>query len=140
MDKPIRWAMYQGQYYIVTASTATHVLIRHHLHSGDFSEFVDIAPNGLPIMVSALKWAPKADVILIRQNVSPLPPAPLAGDGLQVGSRCQWGTSLAAWAICSINGDTATIRQCSGWAMAIPFEAPLSELKQIDERYVGVAA
>jgi len=141
MDKPIQWALHSsGQTYQVTASTSTHYLLRHYLHTGGAAEFVNVALNGLPIMVPALKWAPKAECFLERHQTPALPPAPLAGDGLQVGSRCQWGTSLGLWAITAINGDTATIHQTSGWAMATPFTAPLSELKRISDHYVGVAA
>jgi hypothetical protein len=55
----------------------------------------------------------------------------LARAGLQVGSRVSWGTSLGQWAIVAIDGDTATIRQTSGYAAAMPFEATLNELKAL---------
>ena len=132
MTQPIQWALHtSGQTYQVTASTSTHYLLRHYLHTGGAAEFVNVALKGLPIMVPALKWAPKSECFLEPNHTPALPPAPPTGDGLQIGSRVEWGTSLAVWAICSISGDTAQIRQCSGWAMAVPFEAPLSELSKI---------
>jgi hypothetical protein len=132
MGKPIQWALHaSGQTYQVTASTSTHYLLRHYLHTGGAAEFVNVSLDKAPLLVPALKWAPKAECFLERHNTPALPPAPTTGDGLQIGSRVQWGTSLAVWAICSISGDTAQIRQTSGWAMAVPFEAPLSELSKI---------
>jgi hypothetical protein len=128
-SKPLQWAMHQGQYYIVTAASPTHLLIRHHGYHG--GEFTNIALNGQPITVPALKWAERADVLMIRDSTPALPPAPTDSDRLEIGTRCTWGTSLGLWAITAINGELATIHHCSGWAMATPFTAPLSELTNI---------
>jgi len=132
MTQPMQWALHtSGQTYQVTASTSTHYLLRHYLHTGGAAEFVNVALNGLPIMVPAVKWAPKAECFIERRNTPTQPQAPTDSNRLEIGSRCLWGTSLAVWAICSVNGDTAQIRQVSGWAMATPFTAPLSELSKI---------
>ena len=48
-----------------------------------------------------------------------------------VGSRVKWGTSLAEWTVIALDGSEAKIRQTSGWAMAIVFDAPVAELRSL---------
>jgi hypothetical protein len=124
--KQTTWANHQGQVYQVLDSNATHVLILHPSATGE--GYINVALNGPPVMVPGMTWAPKqACHFYPEEPIDALPPIPFT-EGLQVGTRCRWGTSLGEWAVVALNGDIAKIRQVSGWAAALTFDAPVSEL------------
>lgn len=80
------------------------------------------------MLIPTLLWVQDSEVqFLPGVEIQALPAIPFEG-GLKVGSRCKWGTSLAEWAVLSIAGAMAKVRQCSGWAEAIIWDAPISEL------------
>ena len=80
-----------------------------------------------PLLMPSWVWVKRHQVDLLPQEYGPVLPAP--ADGLQVGGRCRWGSSLAEWVITAIDGGMTTIHQLSGYAAAVPFSAPLSELR-----------
>ena len=128
-DAP-RYARYQGQLYLVHSEQGDRINLLHPDYTG--GDWVPVyLTMGAPIVHRAKVTLNRKDCDFLKtEPVEPLPPIPLTS-GLQVGSRVKWGTSLGEWAIASINGDMATIRQCSGWAMGVKFEAAISELKKI---------
>jgi hypothetical protein len=129
MTKPknFTWANHQGQVYQVLDTNAIHVLILHPRATGVGS--VNVALNGRPVLVPGLCWAAKEQCHFYPvEHVEALPPIPYSG-GLQVGTRCRWGTSLGEWAVLAISGNMAKVRQVTGWAEAIIHDAPVAELR-----------
>jgi hypothetical protein len=136
--RQVTWANHQGQVYQVLDSNATHALILHPSSTG--IGMVNVALNGPPVMVPGMVWAAKEQCHFYPEpRLEPLPPIPFSG-GLQVGSRVRWGTSLGEWSVVALVGRNATIRQVSGWAQAIPFDAPVDELRLLDGGVIERAA
>lgn len=126
----MNYCRYQAHIYQVGQRQAGRVLIRFpgYLHD----EWANVSPaQGEPMLIPTLLWVKDSEVqFLPGVKVQPLPPI-LASDVIEVGSRCKWGTSLATWAVLTIDGTVAQIRQVSGWAEAIVFDAPVAELRPL---------
>lgn len=133
LEQPPRYARYQGQLYLVESESGDRITLRHHEASG--GDWVAVyLTMGAPMVHKSLVTLNRRDCDFLKtEAIQPPPPIPLT-DGLQVGSRVKWGTSLAEWAIVALSGDTATIRQTSGWAMGVSFEAPVTELSQVSKK------
>ena len=128
-----RWAYHQSHIYQVVSSNNSHAILLHP-SAAPGQDWVNIAPNGRPALIPALVRVALAQLDLCRGEpaIAPLPAEPSL-PGLQVGSRCEWGTSLAEWVVLSITGDTAKIRQVKGYAQAMVFDAPVAELNLLNQ-------
>ncbi|PZO47083.1 MAG: hypothetical protein DCF15_19515 [Phormidesmis priestleyi] len=126
----MNYCRYRAHIYQVEQRQADKALIRlpGYLHA----EWANVSPaQGEPILIPTLLWVKASEVqFLPGVNVQALPPIPVS-EAIEVGSRCKWGTSLAEWAVLAIEGATAQIRQVSGWAEAIVFDAPITELRPL---------
>ena len=133
LEQPPRYARYQAQLYLIESEAGDRITLRHPEASG--GDWVAVyLTMGAPMVHKAKVTLNRKDCDFLKtEPIQPLPPIPLTS-GLQVGSRVKWGTSLGEWAITALDGDSATIRQCSGWAMAIPFDAPITELRPAEVR------
>lgn len=124
------YCRYRAHIYQVDQRQSGRTLIRFpgYLHA----EWANVSPaQGEPMLIPTLLWVKDSEVqFLPGVKVQPLPPI-AASDVIEVGSRCRWGTSLAEWAVLAIEGATAQIRQCSGWAEAIVFDTPIAELRPL---------
>ena len=130
IEQPPRYARYQGQLYLVESEQGDRITLRHPDYVG--GDWIALYLTvGQPLIIPSTVRLHRKDCDFLKtEPVEPLPSIPLTS-GLQIGSRVRWGTSLAEWAIVALSGDTATIRQTSGWAMGIPFDAPVSELRSV---------
>lgn len=128
-----RWAYYQSHIYQVTSSGVSHAVLLHP-QAAPGQTWVNIAPNGRPTLIPALVRVALAQLDLCKGEpaIAPLPAEP-STPGLQVGSRCAWGTSFAEWVVLSLVGDTAKVRQMKGYAQAMVLDAPVSELKLLNQ-------
>lgn len=131
MTREFKWCYYGATIYQCWEKQGNRALITF---PGYFSEgWVNVALNGTPATIPTMLGAPLSQLhFLAEPACEPLPPIPLTG-GLQVGSRCKWNTSLAEWAVLSLTDGVAKIRQTSGSYKAVPFDAPLTELRLIGE-------
>lgn len=129
----MNYCRYRAHIYQVDQRQADRALIRFpgYLHA----QWANVSPaQGEPMLIPTLLWVKASEVqFLPGVEVKPLPPIPFAS-GLQVGSRCRWGTSLGEWAVLTIEGPTAQIRQVSGWAEAVAVDAPIAELALLSDR------
>lgn len=136
MTKKFQWCLYDSRWYQCWQRSADHALITY---PGYYSEgWVNVSPAaGFPLLIPAMAWVPLTQIQIFPSESAPaLPPIPFTS-GLQVGSRVRWGTSLAEWAVVTLDGDTALIRQVSGWASAVPFDAPVAELRLLSKTDVA---
>ncbi len=126
------YARHDGQIYMIIGGDSSHVTLMHPNAVG--AGVVNVALNGPPALIPGMLTIERSKADFFKDEpVVPMPPIPFTA-GLQVGSRCRWGTSLAEWVVLSIAGDTAKIRQCSGWNQAMIFDAPVSELIVLSDR------
>ena len=126
MNNDFEWCYYQARIYQVLQLTPNQALILYPGATGPGA--FNVAPNGPALLINGMLWVDRS---LLQLMPSPTPerlPAIPTTPGLQVGSRCQWGTSLAEWAVLSIDGNIAKVRQVSGYAKAIVWDAPVGEL------------
>ena len=136
--KQTTWARYRGQYYVILDANREQALIQHPNATGPYD--VNVGSATMPIMVLGMGWVNRSLLDIMRESpIAPLPPIPMQG-GLQVGARCRWGSSLAEWSIIAIADEVAKIRQVSGWAEAIEFDAPVSELLLLRSESEGLRA
>lgn len=132
MTKNFRWCLYDARWYQCWQETADHALLTYPNY---FQEgWVNVSPAaGIPLLMPTMLWAPLSQVQFFSEpKPKALPPIPFTS-GLQIGSRVRWGTSLGEWAIVALDGDSAQIRQVSGWAQAVPFDAPVGELRLLGQ-------
>lgn len=64
--------------------------------------------------------------LLRKMGSTDLESAPIQGGGL-----VKWGTRLGDWIIESIAGDVAKVRQATGYASRLLWDAPLAELREV---------
>lgn len=133
LEQSPRYARYQGQLYLVESEAGDLITLRHPDYIG--GDWVAVyLTAGAPIIHSARVTLHRRDCDFLKtEAVQPLPPIPITS-GLQVGSRVRWGTSLAEWAVLSITDEQAQIRQVAGWAEALVWDAPISELVSLSDR------
>ncbi len=126
----MNYCRYQAHIYQVEQRQTGRALIR--LPGWLHAEWANVSPaQGEPMLIPTLLWVKDSEVqFLPGVKVQPLPPIPASGV-IEVGSRCTWGTSLATWAVLTIDGTVAKIRQDSGWAEAIVFDAPIAGLRPL---------
>jgi len=134
-----RWAYYQSHIYQVVSSNISHAVLLHP-QAAPGQTWVNVALNGRPTLIPAMVRLPLAQVDFCKGEpaIAPLPAEPIL-PGLQVGSRCEWGTSLAGWVVLAITGDTAKIRQVRGYAQAMVLDAPVAELSLLNQPEVHQA-
>lgn len=121
------WAYYRTHIYQCIAERNGYTLLKHPNAVG--WGMVNVAPGaGRPLLIPGMLWQKTQYVDFQSEpNAKPLPTIPLTA-GLQIGSRCEWGTSLAEWAVLAIDDNIATIRQVRGWAAAVEFDVSVNEL------------
>lgn len=136
MNNPTpQWARHEGQIYLVIGSSETHVQLKHPNATGP--GVVNVALNGHPLLVPGIVWVERRHADFFKDEpVRPLHPIPIRG-GLQPGSRCRWGTSLAEWSVLNLDGDVANIRQVMGVSQSVIFAAPVAELKLLGQTAIA---
>lgn len=132
MNREFQWCRYRAYIYQCWERTATEALLT--FPGNNAPGWVNVAPDaGPPLLMPAKLWVPLKRIQFFSERLNPsLPPIPFTAE-FQAGSRCNWGTSLAEWAVLAVSGETAKIRQVSGWARAVVFNVPVSELTLIDQ-------
>ena len=132
MNKDYQWCRYQSHIYQCWQRTNEQALLTYPGHSAP--GWVNVSPAlGEPLLLPAMAWVPVQLVQFFpSESIPALPSIPIT-PGIQIGSRVSWGTSLAEWAVIALNGSEAKIRQVSGWAAAIVFDAPVAELRSLSE-------